>query len=291
MSAIDPHDFGTHLLRTRIAPSPGGGHWWHRSRGQRAETPFSPHPTIDLNPSPSPRGRIVFGAGIADERWYHCAGEASLASVLLDSPAPDAAAVDALRCTGAVLRSLHDSPVGDTSRAGLSLRPRPHVRLLQWFDDRATTPLGARLRRNAAAEIGEPTLARLRSGLAALPDPGDLRVTHGAPGLGNVVLRPSGGVELLTGEDLALAGRDHDINWVVGELTELSWLSGAAAEWSAAIDAFLDGYGDGDKWVSNELIACRLLLHVHDYVSFVRWEENAQESYLRFIAHVAGAAT
>ncbi len=290
MTASATQSYGTHLLRTDVEPAVGGGFWWRRRTGDRAETPFSPHPIASIDAAPRPAGTIRWGIGGDEERWYHSAGDETLAAVLLAASAPDDRALSALRAAGQALRALHDASAVGALATRLSPRPRPLVRLLRWFDDRATTPLGARLRRNASIAIGEDTLARLRTRLAGLPDPRALRALHGAPGLGSIVLCPDDTVDVLTGEDVALGAPEFDVNWLIGEVTELSWLSSSSEAWAPAIEAVLSGYGADADLLDNDLIASRILLHAHDYVSYVRWDENAQEQYLRFVGHLTGSA-
>lgn len=288
--------YGTHLLRTSVAPAEGGGFWWCRRTGDRAESVFAPHPASPVEPSADAMASVRWGIGDDRQRWYHSEGSDTLASILLALPFPDETSLDALSAAGRALRALHDASIGGAGPTGsdvmstrLSPRPRPLARLLRWFDDRATTPLGARLRRNAATVIGETALTRLRDRLTVTAAPHRLRVVHGAPGLGSIVLGPGGTIDLLTGEDVALSSPMHDVNWLIGELTELSWLSADSEAWKPAIEAVLSGYGSDEELIDNDLIAARILLHAHDYVSYVRWDENAQEQYLRFVAHLAGS--
>ncbi|WP_203580520.1 hypothetical protein [Microbacterium hibisci] len=278
--------YGTRLLETTVHAASDGGYWWRRRLGSRATDAFATCALPSVAAASPHSGRVVTGRGDATERWYATTGRSSLASEVLGGGAPSPRALQGLSCFGAALRALHDI---DAAELALPVRPRPASRMLRWFDGRATTPLGARFHLNAVHELGRAALERLQARLEDLPSISTAVALHGAPGLGAVVLSDDGGVELLAGEDVALGPSSHDVNWVVGELTELSWASGAPGAWQEAIDAFLEAYG-GDGEVDRELIALRVLTHAHDFVSYVDWQEEMQSEYLRFVGHLLGRA-
>ena len=115
-------------------------------------------------------------------------------------------------------------------------------------------------------------------------------VCHGAPSLGSVILSSSGGFGgVLTGEDLVVSGRESDLLWVVGELIEMSFVSGSDSEaWTSAINAFVEGYGGVDVSIAT-LARIRILLHLHDFTAYVGWPGTEFATYLGMLTYLAEA--
>ncbi|MFD9456351.1 hypothetical protein ACFWBC_25065 [Streptomyces sp. NPDC059985] len=283
--------YATGLLATTVTALPDGGHHWLRRPGPRAPEPFTPITArlraLVERASAAPGTRLLMGAAAPDgARTYAAPGPYSVAHRLIAGGGPHAvpggprALHDTLREVGALLAALHATPVPEEAR-----RPaRAAVRLHAWLSG-STTAGGA----TAADLLDGAAVGPLRVWAAAAARPATGHVlSHGAPGLGSLVLADAaddtaddadgagaGAAVLLTGEDLCAAPPHVDLGWIAGELAEFRWLLGAAADprvWQRPLDALLDGYGGDPATARDGCVrgaALRIALHAHDTAAYL----------------------
>ncbi|MFD6887119.1 phosphotransferase family protein [Streptomyces sp. NPDC059957] len=290
-------EFATGLLRTTITRRDGGGHRWTRSPGGLAPAPFSPvNGALDstLAVLETPGGaRLVPGrpGGGQHERTYDLGGGESVAGCLLRDGA-HAGLEPAVRELGSLLAALHAVPSPVTGPR-LVAPSRGGVRLERWLSGRAPQVWAAQAGAMLKDRLGPARWAMLRGwcvpayadGADPCGETGPLVVTHGAPGLGSLVVDPSSGrAELLVGEDLCLGPWHADLGWALGEIVELSWqLGGDARQWQRLSDALQEGYGRrlGSTWPRHA--AVRVALHLHDYIAYVGWHPAEFERFAAFL--------
>ncbi|BDM67178.1 hypothetical protein HEK616_06650 [Streptomyces nigrescens] len=278
-------EFGTGLLHTSIHALPTGGRRWRREPGPAAPAPFSP--------ADGEKYRLLAGIGDLDgarpalgtpdgpARLYDVQGDVSAAHLLLHE-GPSAKLAKPLHDLGRVLRAIHDLTPPAAPRAGTS---RGLARLDAWLAGRATMPRAACAQGQLRRSLGEERWARvLNWHMRTVADP-DTVLAHGAAGLGSLVVdRASGGIDLLTGEDVCRAPWYVDLGWVVGELVELQWqVGGDKGTWQSLTDALFEGYGRdlGSRW--KEIAALRILLHVHDIAAYLDDYDHGFDHYCDFL--------
>ena len=283
--------FRTGLLRTRVDRLGPRRYRWTREPGSLAPEPFqtslSADGLHDVHPVLCP-GELHGAA-----RGYSTTGDATAATRLLrDGDVTSLAGV--LTQVGQALRALHEVPVAvpgaarDATSTGAV--PRALRRYDHWVAGRAGTPAATCALEVVERELGThrwERLARWRADLAAEPPV----LSHGAPGLGSVVLGADGRVDLLTGEDLCLAPQSFDTGWLLGELVELRLaLGGDAGGWNDLTAALAAGSGGdlGPRW--NLAAAFRVLLHLHDYTAYVAWDAALISHYARFVGFLLDVA-
>jgi hypothetical protein len=287
--ATTPVTFRTGLLRTRVEPHGPDGFRWVREPGSLAPEPFQRNPSLHGAAHPV----LCLGTPDGDARAYLTGGDTSAATRLLrEGDGAVGSLTEVLRQVGQALRALHGTPLDATgTTSGEAAVPRGLRRYDRWVAGRAGTPAAASALGVVHGELGPERLRRLaswRTDLASEP----VVLSHGAPGLGSVVLGPGGRVDLLTGEDLGPAPRSFDTGWLLGELVELRLARGGdAAAWNDLTEALADGTGQdlGSRW--NLAAAFRILLHLHDYTAYVTWDEALIRHYARFVAFLLDVAT
>ncbi|MCD9903519.1 flavoprotein [Streptomyces sp. MT29] len=325
-------EFGTGLLHTAVdtRPLPSGGRLWRRTPGPLAPAPFE-QPAQDVTRlleraaagpghsgepghsggpghsagTGSSAGRLVPGTADGPGRVYDVCGVTSLAHLLLnEGPRPAFAAP--LRELGHLLRALHDI------RPPASVRPRPSRalrRLDDWLAGRAPVPRAACALGQMRRALGEERWSLLRTWRNEIAADPVTVLSHGAAGLGSLVVdRDENERELITdqegitgqegttrregttrqdliiGEDLCTAPWYVDVGWIVGELVELQWqVGGDKQDWQRLTDALLEGYGRdlGPQW--NRVAALRILLHVHDIAAYLEGFEHGFDHYSGFL--------
>ncbi|WP_432536645.1 hypothetical protein [Kineococcus arenarius] len=285
--------FRTGLLRTRVDRLAPGCYRWTREPGALAPEPFQGSRSTtglrEVHPALCP----AEPDGTA--RRYRTRGATTAATLLLRRE--DTASLGpVLGVVGQALTALHATTVtpdpaspsaspGPLSTGALAgAVPRGLRRYDRWVAGRAGTPAAACALDVAVREMGTKRWERLaawRSDLAGE----DVVLSHGAPGLGSVVLGADGEVDLLTGEDLCLAPRSFDTGWLLGELIELRLaLGGDGAAWNELTAALTAGTGTGLSPAWHLAAAFRILLHLHDYTAYVAWEEPLIAHYARFVS-------
>jgi hypothetical protein len=272
-------DFGTGLLHTTVRPLPDGGHRWRRGPGPLAPAPFVPTGTF---PEGETGGvRWVVGTADGDDRIYDVRNREAVAGRLLRE-GPDEAFAPLLHGLGAALRALHEHP----APADLA-PPRGLTRFATWLDGRAPDPRVAYAESLLRPRLGIPAWNRVRELADRIPAE-EAVLSHGAPGLGSLVIAESGdAADALAGEDVCRAPWWFDLGWVLGELVELQWyLGGDKAAWQRLIKALLDGYDRElpDHW--RAFVALRVLLHAHDYTAYVGWEPKVFDKYTGFARYL-----
>ncbi|MGW2042517.1 hypothetical protein [Streptomyces virginiae] len=290
--AEERSEFGTGLLQTVVTGDPDHGYTWVRRPGPLSPAPFAAPglvPPIALTgPGPGPSTAAVrWAAGTETAepggRRYHVRGPESVARRLLHH-GPDEDLVAILEGVGSLLRGLHETPVPQDLAGRPESRPRGLVRFADWLAGRAASPRAAYAESRLRPRLGETRMAALHALCARIADEPEPVLCHGAPALGSLVpAMPSGGADLLIGEDLCLAPWYFDLGWILGELIELKWYRGDGhPAWPRLLDALFQGYGRdlGDEW--DRLAALRVLLHLHDYTAYVGWDEKTFEKYTGF---------
>ncbi|MET9838856.1 hypothetical protein ABZZ01_13815 [Streptomyces virginiae] len=293
-------EFGTGLLHTVVTGDPDRGYTWVRRPGPLSPAPFAapgldlagPHgPAAPIAPdapdAQAPAGAVRWAPGTETAepggRRYRVRGPESVARRLLHH-GPDEDLVAVLEGVGRLLRTLHETPVPQDLAGDPQTRPRGLVRFTDWLAGRAASPRAAYAESRLRPRLGETRMAALHALCARIADEPDPVLCHGAPALGSLVPAvPSGGADLLIGEDLCLAPWYFDLGWILGELVELKWYRGDGhPAWPRLLDALFQGYGRdlGDEW--GRLAALRVLLHLHDYTAYVGWDEKTFEKYTGF---------
>jgi hypothetical protein len=274
-------DFGTGLLHTTVRPLPDGGHRWRRSPGPLSPAPFVPTGAFPDRPAAVAGVRWVVGTADGDDRIYDVRNREAVAGRLLRE-GPDQAFAQVLHGLGAALRALHEQP----APADLA-PPRGLARFATWLDGRAPDPRVAYAESLLRPRLGIPAWKRVRALAERIPVE-EAVLSHGAPGLGSLVIAEAGeGADALAGEDVCRAPWWFDLGWALGELVELQWyLGGDKAAWQRLITALLDGYGRElpEHWRS--LVAFRVLLHAHDYTAYVGWEPKVFDKYTGFARYL-----
>lgn len=318
-------EFGTGLLRTSVTGLPDGGYRWRRRNGPQSPAPFAPAPDAPADPEGGagasvegsgaapgadtartgerirglrPDGAVRWAVGTAEgaDRVYRVRGPESVAGRLLRE-GPDEQLATTLHGLGRALRALHELPVPQD--AGTGARPRGLVRLDDWLAGRSPSPRAAYAESFLRPRLGDARLAAVRelsAGMTAAPGNADTVLCHGAPGLGSLVpVAPGSGTpgegDMLIGEDLCPASWQFDVGWTLGELVELKWYRGGdrPEAWSGALQSFFQGYGRdlGDAWARHA--ALRVLLHLHDFTSYVGWDQHTVEKYTGFVTFLLDA--
>ncbi|WP_455353725.1 phosphotransferase [Streptomyces sp. SYSU K217416] len=294
-------EFATGLLRTTITLRDGGGYRWTRSPGALAPAPFSPA-NVGLDSTlaaldTSGGARLVPGrpGSGQQERTYDLGGAESVAGCLLRDGA-HAGLEPAVRALGRSLAALHAVPP-PVSGPRLVAPSRGLARLEHWLTGRAPQVWAAQAGAMLKDRLGPVRWTTLRAwsapsyadGADRCGGPGGeaepLVVTHGAPGLGSLVVDPSSDrAQLLIGEDLCLGPWHSDLGWALGEIVELSWqLGGDPRQWQRLIDALQEGYGRrlGPTWPRQA--AVRVALHLHDYIAYVGWQPTEFDRFATFL--------
>ncbi|MFC9127684.1 hypothetical protein ACFT4A_12625 [Streptomyces sp. NPDC057099] len=303
-SAAPVTSYGTGLLTTEVRSVPGG-YEWLRAPGPAAPAPFRPA-TDDLRRLCEDIGehegvRLVVGTETEAGRRYPAGHHESVAHYLLiggPSAVPGGAPAlrRALRGTGALLAALHRAPVPATA-----LEPGPArglLRLWGWLTE--GTGAAAFAAHDGVHDVLRDWCARaLGAGGDGRAGAGDDRdpllppvLSHGAPGLGSLVLDPrDGAAVLLTGEDLCLAPWPFDLGWITGELAEMRWAHGGdPTEWQRLLGALAEGYGrgpgdaQGRRWA-----ALRIALHAHDTLAYSDAKSGAVGVYVHLAARLVRA--
>ncbi|MGW3273681.1 flavoprotein [Streptomyces kronopolitis] len=278
-------EFGTGLLRTTTRDLPIGNRRWRREPGPLAPAPFEPAGGEEyrLLAGIGDLGGVRLALGTADgpARLYDVPGEVSAAHLLLHE-GPSAELAKPLHDLGRLLRAVHDLTPPAAPRAGTS---RGLARLDAWLTGRAVSPRAACAQGQVRRSLGEERWARVLDWhTRTVADP-DTVLAHGAAGLGSLVLdRASGGIDLLTGEDVCRVPWHVDLGWVVGELVELQWqVGGDKGAWQSLTDALFEGYGRdlGSRW--KEVAALRILLHVHDIAAYLDDYDHGFDHYCDFL--------
>ncbi|MFG2678573.1 hypothetical protein [Streptomyces sp. NPDC048392] len=316
-------EFGTGLLTTVVTGLPDGGYRWQRRNGLQSPAPFAPVPDSPAeaagdvgalgpgDPAPPEDGpgpkaartgdrirqlrpdgavRWVVGEAEGADRVYRVRGPESVAGRLLRE-GPDEQLATTLHGLGRALRALHALPVPQD--VGSGVRPRGLVRLDDWLAGRSPSPRAAYAESFLRPRLGDAHLSAVRelsAELTAGPGNADTVLCHGAPGLGALIPAAAGTgargeADMLIGEDLCPASWQFDVGWTLGELVELKWYRGGdrPEQWSASLRSFFQGYGRdlGDAWARHA--ALRVLLHLHDYTSYVGWDQHTVEKYTGFV--------
>ncbi|MFF8829724.1 hypothetical protein [Streptomyces sp. NPDC015131] len=308
-------EFASGLLRTAITPRAGGGHRWTRSPGALAPAPFTPVDgelaAVLAGLAPEGGARLVPGRPVAgrQERTYDVTGSESLAGCLLRDGA-HAGLEPAVRALGRALAALHTvtPPAGGARLATVS---RGRVRLERWLAGDAPQLWAAQAGALLKDRLGPGRWATLRAWSApsyaedaenaenaenakdtAGGGPEPLVVSHGAPGLGSLVVDPaSGRAELLVGEDLCLGPWQRDLGWALGELVELSWqLGGDPRRWQGLSDALQEGYGRELSTTWHRHAAVRVALHLHDYIAYIGWHPAEFDRFTAFLTFLIDSA-
>ncbi|GAA2558837.1 MULTISPECIES: hypothetical protein [Streptomyces] len=272
--------YRTGLLTTDVRPV-SAGYEWLRAPGPAAPTPF--RPAIDpLRRLCEGIGehhgvRLAFGVETGAGRRYLAGHHESVAHYLLLGgpsavPGGTPALERALRGTGALLAALHRAPW-----PAPALEPGP-ARGLRRLWDWLTEGTGAAevfAAHDGVCDILRDWCARAldadADADAAGREPLSLPVlSHGAPGLGSLVLDPrTGTAVLLTGEDLCLAPWPYDLGWITGELAEMRWAHGGdPTEWQRLLGALTEGYGRSTGGQGRRWAALRIALHAHDTLAY-----------------------
>lgn len=285
----DITEFGTTLLRTSVESHADSGYWWVRQPGPDAPDPFADHQLSvqgaigAVMDTPSTAAvHLRRGAPEGAARRYRVGSSDSVASLLLGGP-PETDVRAELHGLGCALRTLHDAPL-EPEALGL---PRALLRLSRWVEGRPCAE-GAQAARNQLVEdLGAPVWAQVRGWCSEARQAPPV-VTHGAPGLGSVVLPgPGHPAALLTGEDLSAGPWMFDLGWVVGELVELAWQLGwPTRRWQVMLDALFAGYGEslGEQWC--RWATLRVLLHVHDFSAYSPRSAKALPAYSIFLTYL-----
>ncbi|PWR11322.1 hypothetical protein DKT68_06120 [Micromonospora acroterricola] len=290
LTAPTGRDFGTGLLVTAVRPEPAGGYRWRRAPGPLAPAPFAPagaelRRLLAARPAAT-SVRWAVGEPDDDGRTYLVRGATSVAAALLGG-GPDPALAPLVHGLGQALHELHEQPLPPDVAAGRA--PRGLVRFTRWLDGRSPHPRSAYAESLLRSRLGAAALARVREHTARIAAADERVLCHGAPGLGSLIPAEGeeAGADALIGEDVCAAPWYYDLGWVLGELVELQWyLGGDRPAWQRLTNALLDGYGRDldDRW--RETVAFRVLLHVHDYTTYVGWEPKVFEKYTGFARHL-----
>lgn len=275
-----PVSFRTGLLQTRVEQTGPGRYLWTREPGSLAPEPFQSALPAQVLDTVHP----VLRPGVPDgpARRYAVGGSTSAATRLLRE-GDVASLTGVLAQVGAALAALHAHPATRPPSGAVEAVPRGLRRFDRWVQRRAGTPAAACALEVVERELGTVRWGRLaqwRADLAAR----DVVLSHGAPGLGSVVLADDGRVELLTGEDLCLAPQTFDTGWLLGELVELRLARGGdLTDWNDLTTALTSSSDEdlGPGW--NLPAAFRILLHLHDYTAYVAWDEALIAHYARFV--------
>ncbi|MGX1975447.1 flavoprotein [Streptomyces kronopolitis] len=278
-------EFGTGLLKTSVHNLPTGGSCWRRQPGPLAPTPFQAagSEAYRLLQGVGALGdaRLVTGTVDGPARLYDVCGDVSAAHLLLhQGPATELA--KPLHDLGRLLRAVHDLEPPTGSWTGTS---RGLARLGEWLAGRAGGPRAACAQGQVRRSLGEARWAQVFAWYSQTVTDADTTLAHGSAGLGALVVdRDSGGVDLLTGEDVCVMPWYVDLGWVVGELVELQWqVGGDKAAWQSLTDALFEGYGRdlGQRW--KEIAVLRILLHVHDIATYLDDFDRGFDHYCDFL--------
>ena len=280
-------EFGTGLVRTTVVSRPDGTFEWRRSPGPLAPAPFPPvdEEVYGFLAALSPAGgaRLALGAAEGSDRVYQVSGQESVAHRLLQDGA-DAALQAPLYGLGRLLRALH------ASDPPASLRDRAAGRLAHlgdWLSGRTPSPRAARAFGHLRSSLGAASWEVVRAWYEQVVRDEDVVLAHGAPGLGKVIIGAGGATaDVLTGEDVCLAPWYFDLGWVVGELVELRWFlggQGGQEAWQGLLEALFSGYGRdlGPTW--NRMATLRIIIHLHDFASYVGFPPEEFDRYAGFL--------
>ncbi|MEV0237112.1 flavoprotein [Nonomuraea sp. NPDC050786] len=289
---------GTGHLVMEVTPDAAGGHVWRRRPGRLARSGFTPVDAalngklagmLDVRPA-SGEADVRPASGEADvrlapgeedggSRVYRVAGAESAARILLRE-GPGEQLEGLMRGLGRALRELHAVAPGDVSGPPRALR-----RLEEWLAGRSPSATAAAAGAALADRLGAKSWDRLRGWCAEQDADPDVVLSHGAPGLGSLVVDADRGTgELLTGEDLCVAPWYHDLAWVAGELVEMRWLNdGNPQDWQRLLDALFEGYGRDLGAETNRLVAMRIALHLHDISAYVGLDASLLTTYAGFL--------
>ncbi|MGW6578224.1 hypothetical protein ACWF76_02310 [Streptomyces globisporus] len=190
---------------------------------------------------------------------------------------------------GMLLRALHTEPL--EASGPVPGMPLTWLRLSAWMDS-PLPGLPAALHARVRQALGPHRWKLLASWLESLRS-GPHVLLHGNPSLGLLV--PSETKEadaLLTGEELGFGSWQQDVGWVLGELHELRALSTRIplpvppAGWDRLAARFVEGYGLPPDRSAHRAAALKVLLHLHDFCVFVRWDEPEVLRYTEVIAQL-----
>lgn len=277
---------GTGLLRTIVGTDGDGGYEWFRSPGPDAPEPFRSLGEVDRArlAAVGERGaaRLVVGTVAGNGRVYQVRGRESVARRLLEHGAQDDLA-GPLRAYGRLLRAVHDLPPSG------ALPPSPGMlRLGEWLAGRALSLRAAVVQGTVRHGLGEARWSRVVAWYRRVTTDPEITLTHGAPGVGALVLGTEPGtVDLLVGEDVAAQPWYVDLGWVVGELAELRWQVGTQSPaWQRLTDAAFEGYGRdlGTDW--NRMVVLRILLHIQDFAAYAGGPGDWVDRYVGFVKYL-----
>lgn len=294
MSTAIVSTYATDLLISEVHAHPDGYRWTRRP-GPAAPGPFRV-PSTALAAALTGIGsredvRLLLGEATAwGGRTYHPVGDHQpvVHWLLLGGPegVPGGAEAleTALRGVGALLAEIHRLPARGLLAGSASARPLERLRT--WL----TGPADEILR----AHITGTTARTLLDWCEEALDPRrDHVVSHGAPGLGSLVLEArSGAAGLLVGEDVCLAPWQFDLGWLIGDLVELRWAVGGSrpSRWQRLVDAVTEGYGRdlGDAW--HRWAALNIAVHVHDRATYTRDGRRPAELLALLVARLVEEA-
>ncbi|MER7503404.1 flavoprotein [Nonomuraea pusilla] len=272
---------GTGHLLADVTPD-AGGFVWRRRPGPLAHSPFTPvDPELNGRLAGLLDGadvRFVPGEGDGDSRVYRVAGAEPAARVLLRD-GPDEPMERLLRGLGRALRELHALPPG-----GGCGPPRARRRLREWLAGDSPSAPAAAAAAALSDRLGPKSWDRLRGWCAEQDADPAVVLSHGAPGLGSLVVSPDGGGDMLIGEDVCAAPWYHDLAWVAGELVEMRWLNeGSPQSWQRLLDALFEGYGRDLGEDANRLVALGIARHLHDISAYVGLDAALVATYAGFL--------
>lgn len=217
---------------------------------------------------------VESGALAQNEAGVECfvlPGPASVATLALGGM-PPAAVANMLSPVGAALAAVHALP------ASSGRRPAGLERLHAWLTTGRAPGAGERLHAELLArpELRAFAVASVEDVLAA-----PARCALGAPGQSVLYPHPDGSATtVLLTDELGDAPAEWDLGWLLGELLELLNPPAHVPEPRSLAgfppaEAVMDAYGGSfDRSRLARVCLLRWLVHLHDYASYVAWDDD-----------------
>ncbi|WP_460363679.1 hypothetical protein [Actinocorallia lasiicapitis] len=95
-------------------------------------------------------------------------------------------------------------------------------------------------------------------------------------------------------DDWALGAWQFDVGWVIAELRELHTLSPKLIDsklFTALVSSFLEGYSIVNNDHIDQAAIIRMLIHLHDYSIFVRFDEATIRRYTSLLRAIIDQRT
>lgn len=284
--------YQTPLLETTVLATADGIERRHRIPGESGLLRLTRSRTLEQVPHHGVDGQDLLLSRADEGVWaVTVPSERTLADLVLsgaveENPQP---AEEGLHAAGRGLRLLHG--IVPPTTAGALPAPAWITRAGGWLAGLDPDFHAAHAVATWRQDLGAAAWRALTEAAGVYRAPGHL--VHGAPGMGALVIPPTGTASLVTGPWLAMGDPITDVGYLVGELLESTATGQITRDTGQRLlRAFLEGYGLDLQTSHTTAAALRILVHQRDWIALTRGQPGPGRSGVcALIRHLTLAPT